>query len=270
MSPVLQAQSISVRAGRKTLLADVSLSLGRGETIALVGPNGAGKTTLLRVLSGELQPQTGNVRLWDRELASFAPEALAERRAVLSQRIGVAFPFTVADIVRMGAGGRRGAATETLIDAALAEVELIDLADRTITSLSGGEQQRAHFARVLVQLAHAEERSGPGVLLLDEPTAALDLRHQLGMLDSIKRRAKAGTLVVAILHDLNLAALLAGRIIVLDRGRIDCNGPPEETITGEMLHRVFDIETTVNKAPQSGMPFVLPQSMIAAKWSSAP
>jgi iron complex transport system ATP-binding protein len=269
MSPILEAQSISVQVGRKTLLADVSLSFDRGETVALVGPNGAGKTTLLRVLSGELKPRTGHVRIQGRELAAYSPHALAARRAVLSQRVGVAFPFTVADVVRMGAGDQRGAEIESLVDAALAEVGLIDLADRVIMTLSGGEQQRAHFARVLVQLGRGPERGGSGILLLDEPTAGLDLRHQLGMLESVKRRTMTGTLVVAVLHDLNLAALLAERIVVLDRGRIDCDGPPEATITDQMLHRVFDIQTTVSRAPASGMPFVLPQAMTAAKCSSA-
>jgi iron complex transport system ATP-binding protein len=267
MSALLEARSISVRAGRNTLLAAVNVSFGAGETVALVGPNGAGKTTLLRVLSGELQPASGHVRLQGRDLTAYAPRALAGRRAVLSQRLGVAFPFTVADIVRLGAGEVRAARIESMVDAALAEVELIDLAGRAITTLSGGEQQRAHFAPVLAQLACAEESGGPGVLLLDEPTAALDLRHQFGMLNSIKRRAAAGTLVMAILHDLNLAALLAGRIIVLDGGRVDCDGTPMETITGEMLRRVFDIETSVSNIP-AGVPFVLPQAMTAAKWFS--
>ena len=187
-------------------------------------------------------------------------------RAAPYSRSASAWRFNVADIVRLGASEEHGARIESIVDAALAEVELIDLADRVITTLSGGEQQRGHFARVLVQLACAEASGDSGVLLLDEPTAALDLRHQLGMLNSIKRRAAGGTLVIAILHDLNLAALLAGRIIVLDGGRVDCDGTPTETITGEMLRRVFDIETSVSNIPASGVPFVLPQAMTAAKW----
>jgi iron complex transport system ATP-binding protein len=142
---------------------------------------------------------------------------------------------------------------------------LLDFAGRPINTLSGGEQQRAHFARVLVQLSCAEQRNGPGVLLLDEPTSALDLHHQLGVLNAIKRRATGGTLVIAILHDLNLASLLAERIVVLDHGRIDCDGTPAQTITGEMLQRVFAIETAVSKVPTTGVPFVLPQAMIVAE-----
>jgi iron complex transport system ATP-binding protein len=265
MSPILEAQSICVRAGAKALLTDVNLAFQAGEVVVLVGPNGAGKTTLLRVLSGDQQPATGKVRLHGRELGAYTPQELAERRAVLSQRTSVAFPFTVADVARLGASGRRGAGIESMIGATLAEAELLDLANRPITTLSGGEQQRAHFARVLVQLACAEQSGGPGVLLLDEPTSALDLSHQLSMLDAVRRRASAGTLVVAILHDLNLAALLADRIVVLDRGRLDCEGTPTQTITNKMLRRVFDIETDVSKAPATSVPFVLPQAMVVAK-----
>jgi iron complex transport system ATP-binding protein len=269
MSVLFEAASIIVRAGGKLLLDGVSLSFDRGRTVALIGPNGAGKSTLLRVLSGEMKPQSGQVRLRGLELASYPPQTLALHRAVLSQQVNIAFPFTVTDVVHMGAGHGRDPQIETLVDATLAELDLHGLAHRAITTLSGGEQQRAHFARVLVQLGRGPERGGSGILLLDEPTAGLDLRHQLGMLESVKRRTMTGTLVVAILHDLNLAALLAERIVVLDRGRIDCDGPPEATITDQMLHRVFDIETTVSRAPASGMPFVLPQAMTAAKCSSA-
>lgn len=108
------------------------------------------------------------------------------------------------------------------------------------------------------------------MLLLDEPTSALDLRHQLGMLEAAKRRAAAGTIVVAILHDLNLAALLADRIVVLDRGRVDCEGTPQQTIIAPMLERVFDIETAASEPQKSGVPFVLPQAMIVAKRFSMP
>ena len=261
MSSVFEAASIAVRLGTKTLLEDINLSFHPGRTVALVGPNGAGKSTLLRVLAGELKPRSGKVQLLGRELASYSPHALALHRAVLSQRINIAFPFTVADVVRMGVEHRRDAKLELLVEAALAELDLTEFADRVITTLSGGEQQRAHFARVLVQLAWGQDRDGAGILFLDEPTAGLDLRHQLAMLDSIRRRAQGGALVITILHDLNLAALLADHIIVLDRGRIDCEGRPENTVTDAMLQRVFAIDAAVSRPPVSGAPFVLPHSM---------
>jgi iron complex transport system ATP-binding protein len=256
VKPVLAATSISVRIGAKTLLDHVSLSLGFGEIVALVGPNGAGKSTLLRVLSGDLAPHGGTVLLHGRTLASYGPRALADRRAVLSQSLNVGFPFTVAEIVRMGAGDGRG--IDDLVEAALAEVDLGNFHERVITTLSGGEQQRAHFARVLVQLACGEAAHGPGLLLLDEPTANLDLRHQLDVMAAASARAARGVTVVAILHDLNLATLLAKRIVVLDHGRIDSDGEPGRVITDAMLERVLGVANAVGRTPAQGTPFVLP------------
>ena len=258
MSAVLDAQGISVRAGERFLLRDVAMTVAPGERVALVGPNGAGKSTLIRVLSGELRAHAGAVRLKGEDIRSYPPRVLALHRAVLSQNIAVTFPFTVSEMVRMGAGDRGGARVGALIDNALDEVDLTDFRDRIITTLSGGEQSRAHFARVLVQLACGEAAHGPGVLLLDEPTAALDLRHQLDIAASAKRCAARGTAVIAILHDLNLAALFAERVIVLDRGAIAADGAPAETITDAMLDSVFGVAAQVGQAPPAGIPFVLP------------
>jgi heme transport system ATP-binding protein len=261
MSAALAAASISVRIGGKALLDGVTLSIAAGETVALVGPNGAGKSTLLRVLSGEIRPSTGVVALKGRPLASFGPRVLAQHRAVLSQNLTVAFPFTVADVVRMGAGDRRGGKLDQLVADALAEVDLAAFADRVITTMSGGEQQRAHFARVLVQLACGEAAHGPGVLLLDEPTASLDLRHQLDLVEATRRCTARGVTVVAILHDLNLATLFARRVVVLDRGRIAADGAPRDTITDAMLEQVFRVGTAIGRVPAAGTPFVLPHAM---------
>src|SRR5512145_3273637 len=143
MTPALAATAITVSIGGSTLLDDISLALAPGEIAALVGPNGAGKSTLLRVLSGDLVPRAGLVRLKGRALASYGARALAGHRAVLAQSISVTFPFTVADIVHMGAGDRGGRQIDDLVAAALAEVDLVDFHERVITTLSGGEQQRA-------------------------------------------------------------------------------------------------------------------------------
>lgn len=254
----IAASGITVRAGGKALLADVSLEVVAGETVALVGPNGAGKSTLLRVLSGELKPASGAVALKGRALSAYPPRELALHRAVLSQATHVAFPFTVGEVVRMGALDRHGRAIDELAEAALAEMELSEFRERIITTLSGGEQQRAHFARVLVQLACGERAHGPGVLLLDEPTASLDLKHQLDLVEAVGRCARRGVAVIAILHDLNLAALSAGRIVVLDRGTVAASGPPAETVTDDVLSRVFGIANAVNRVPPPSASFVLP------------
>jgi iron complex transport system ATP-binding protein len=258
VTPAVEASSVSVRVGAKALVQDVSFALDAGSTMALVGPNGAGKSTLLRVLAGELKPSPGAVRLKGRPVSSYPAGELARHRAVLSQSITVAFPFTVAEIVRMGAGERAGPAVMALVDAALAEVELEEFRDRIITTLSGGEQQRAQLARVLVQLACGETVHGPGVLLLDEPTASLDLKHQLDVLETARRRARRGVTVIAILHDLNLAALFAKRVIVLNRGHIVSDGTPADTITDAMVASVFGVAGAVGRAPSSGLPCVLP------------
>jgi iron complex transport system ATP-binding protein len=260
-SPAIETHAVSVRAGNKTLLDSVTVAFAPGETVAIVGPNGAGKTTLMRLLCGELRPRSGLVRLKGRDIASYSPRALAEHRAVLSQNVTVVFPFTVAEVVRMGAGDRRGPRVEELVAAALREVDLAPLGERIITTLSGGEQQRAHFARVLVQLACGEAVHGPGVLMLDEPTASLDLRHQLDLLSATRRCAARGVTVIAILHDLNLAALFADRIVVMSDGRVAGDGPPRDTITDDMLARVFKVGAAVGRAPAPGVPFVLPHAM---------
>jgi iron complex transport system ATP-binding protein len=260
MIPALDVARLVVRVGEKILLDDVSLRIAPGESVALVGPNGAGKSTLLRVLSGEMAASGGSVKLKGRNPRSYASGALANERAVLSQDISVSFPFLVREIVRMGAGENSGAAVDMLVDAALAEVDLGGFPDRVIGTLSGGEQQRVHFARVLVQLAYGERKRGPGILLLDEPTASLDLRHQLDIVAAARRRAAAGTTVVTILHDLNLAALLAERIIMLGNGRVVADGTAQDTITEVTLSSVFGVVSAVSQIPRDTIPFVLPHS----------
>jgi iron complex transport system ATP-binding protein len=264
MSFMLEARGLMLRAGGRTLLDDVSLWLDAGERVALVGPNGAGKSSLLRILAGEWRPHAGTVSLKGKRLAAYAPRTLARHRAVLSQSVHVAFPFTVAEVVAMGAPDRRGAALDALVVSALAQVDLAAFGHRVITTLSGGEQQRTHLARVLVQLACGEAAHGPGLLLLDEPTASLDLRHQLDVLDAVRRCAERGVAVIAVLHDLNLAALFADRIIVLHGGRIAAEGRPHETINEATLARVFGVTASVGQAPPPGMPFVLPQTIARA------
>jgi iron complex transport system ATP-binding protein len=260
MSAVLEAVRVSVQAGRKTILDGASVGISQGETLALVGPNGAGKSTLLKVLSGELQPASGYVALHGKSVASYAPQALAQRRAVLSQSVTVAFPFTVGEIVAMGAGDRGGRTRDAMVETALADVDLADCGGRIITTLSGGEQQRAHFARVLVQLSCGEDLHGPGVLLLDEPTSNLALRHQLALITAAQRRAARGTAVIAVLHDLNLAVLLGKRTGVLEQGHIVGDGTPREIVTDDMLAKVFKVPGAVGRIP-ADVPFVLPHGI---------
>jgi iron complex transport system ATP-binding protein len=260
MNAILQASAVSMTIGKATLVDGVDLEICSGEMIAIVGPNGAGKSTLLRMLSGDLRPTGGGVVLGQRDIGVYSPRELALRRAMLSQHVHVAFPFTVEEIVEMGTGGRSRAASRALVDEALHEVGLERFRDRQLPTLSGGEQQRAHFARVLVQLACGEAQHGPALLLLDEPTSSLDLRHQIDLVESARRRAQAGTAVVAILHDLNLAMRFADRIVLLHRGRLAAIGDRRTTITSERIRELFEVDVAVRHT-DDGVPYLLPQTM---------
>jgi iron complex transport system ATP-binding protein len=146
------------------------------------------------------------------------------------------------------------------VDAALAEVGLAHFSHRQLPTLSGGEQQRAHFARVLVQLACGEQRHGPGLLLLDEPTSSLDMRHQIDLVETARRRAQNGAAVIAVLHDLNLAMRFADRIVLLHRGKLAVDGGRTDAITAETIRRIFEVDVTIDYT-ESGVPFLLPQTM---------
>lgn len=264
MNALYEIAAASVRIKTATLLDNLSLTIRNGETVAIVGPNGAGKSTLMRVLSGDLSPTSGSVRLKGRKLSDYRPEELADNRAVLSQHVQVNFPFTVDEIVRMGGSRHPAATVDPIVRAALEEADLTTFVDRQVPTLSGAEQQRAHFARVIVQLAGGELRGGLGALLLDEPTSSLDLRHQLNLLESATRRARAGTAVIAVLHDLNLAARFAERIILLKQGRLVADGSPQATITVASLREVFGIEAEIAVTP-AGLPYVLPHTMVSTR-----
>jgi len=260
MSAVLQLRSASYRVKDAVLLDQISVDFRPGETVAIVGPNGAGKSTLLRLISGDLSPSLGHVQLLGRDISAYAPRDLAKRRSVLSQHVNVSFPFTVEEVVRMGGEGHADAESNGLIDSLLDEVELAALRHREFPTLSGGEQQRAHFARTLLQLALGERTHGKGVLLLDEPTSSLDLRHQIKLLDLARSKAREGAAVIAVLHDLNLAARFADRIIVMKKGTIACDGDATTSISAKVMADVFSISAPIRQTQQA-LPFVLQQDM---------
>jgi iron complex transport system ATP-binding protein len=260
MTAIIEARSLSMIAGITTLVDAIDLHVEPGEMIAIVGPNGAGKSTLLRMLSGDLRPTQGTVKLRQRDLYAYTPRQLAMHRAMLSQHVSVTFPFTVEEIVTMGAGESLRATARRLVDTALHEVGLENFKGRQLPTLSGGEQQRAHFARVLVQLACGEALHGPGLLLLDEPTSSLDLRHQIDLVETARRRARNGTAVIAILHDLNLAMHFSDRIVLLHRGRLAMDGDRKTVMTAATIQRIFEVDVTIDYT-ECGVPFLLPQTM---------
>lgn len=254
---MLSARNLSVALGGRTVLHSVSLDLPRGEAVAVIGPNGAGKSTLLRALAGEIAPITGEVLLDETAVRGMAPAELAKRRAVLPQSTEIGFPFAVAEVVALGLPEtfpRRAA--QDITERALAAVGLGGFSERLATDLSGGERQRVHLARAMAQVWSTD--GPPAYLLLDEPTASLDLEHQLLTLSIARAHAAAGGGVLAVLHDLNLAVLLADRIVALKGGSILAAGPAADVLRDDLLHALYRVPVRVGVAPKT--PFVLPQT----------
>lgn len=263
---MIVATDIAYRAGQTRILSDISLQLAPGELCVVVGPNGAGKSTLLRVLSGELRPTGGTVAYDGEDAVGLSAAQLAVRRAVLPQASTLAFPFTVTEVVRLGlSAGVSGVGrdeVETLPDRALAAVDMAAFGPRLYQELSGGEKQRIQLARVLCQIWEPVVDGMARTLFLDEPTASLDLHHQLATVELARDYARRGGIALAILHDLNLASCFADRLVVMEKGRVAAFGRPQEVITDDIVGRVFQFSGRVNHAPASSPPFVLPQSAV--------
>lgn len=239
MAAMLQATNVNVRIGRRVIVNAVDFEALPGQITAIVGPNGSGKSTLLKALCNEL-PFTGNVTINGHNLKSLLPREAAAMRAVLPQTSRLTFPFTVHEVVRMGlTAGRAGTATSELPARALERVDLANFGSRFYGDLSGGEQQRVQLARVLCQVWEPVLDGKPRYLLLDEPVSSLDIRHQLLVMDIARAFAAAGGGVVAILHDLNLTALYADRVLALRAGRVATFGPPSDVLTSDLLLDVF-------------------------------
>lgn len=239
---MLEATRLRYRVGSEDLLRNVSLQARPGEVLAIVGANGAGKSTLLKLLSGELKPAEGEVTLAGKRLSAYRPNELARRRAVLSQHVQVSLPFACEELVMMGRYPHFDGAPQTrdydAVQRAFAHVGIQEFARRSYLTLSGGEQQRVQLARVLAQVADV-----PGAcLFLDEPTNNLDLLHQHGTLRLARDLARRGYTVVAILHDLNLAAQYADQVLMLRRGEVIAAGTPAEVLTPAHIRRGFGIE----------------------------
>ncbi|MEM8958839.1 MAG: heme ABC transporter ATP-binding protein [Pseudomonadota bacterium] len=255
----LYGEGLTVRLGATMVIKDVSFSAAAGQVTAIVGPNGSGKTTLLRALTGEV-PATGKVWLNGRETSSQRGWEIAAQRAVLPQATSLAFPFTVIEVVRMGLVSGSGAAHQDLPQRALAVVGLAGYENRFFQELSGGEQQRAQLARVLVQVWDPVGPDGPRWLLLDEPVSSLDIGHQIEVMDLMRSYAGRGGGVVAVMHDLNLTAMAADMAVVMDNGRVLAKGAVDTVLTDDVLQRAYKCRLRVNSMPRNGGLFVLPQS----------
>lgn len=250
----VEATGIGVTIDGKRILEDVSIDVQAGEVHALIGPNGAGKSTLLATITGDQAVTTGRIVIAGRPLEDWSTRELARRRAVLLQHNDVFFPFTVRQVVEMGRAPWQRTVLEEDDDAAVAAAigatDIARFTERQVPSLSGGERARAALARVLAQRT--------GILLLDEPTAALDLRHQEDVLRLARESAAAGDAVIVVLHDLNLAAAYADRISLLQAGRLVTTGSPADVLTAERVTAVYRHPVEVIRHPTTGALIVLP------------
>ncbi|MEL7428553.1 MAG: heme ABC transporter ATP-binding protein [Pseudomonadota bacterium] len=242
----------------------MSFTAKAGEITAIIGPNGSGKSTLLNAITGETAYE-GNIRFNDAEVAAIPAVRLADMRGVLSQFSSVTFPFTVREMVSLGA---RAGRFETAFEedggielVALSRVGLEGFGGRKYHELSGGEQQRVQFARVLCQVWQPVSTDGPRWLFLDEPVSSLDIQHQISIMEISRSYAQAGGGVFAIMHDLNLTAMYADHVILLKDGTVLAAGTPVSVLTDENLEHAFSCRLKVGKVPPKSISFVLPQSV---------
>jgi iron complex transport system ATP-binding protein len=245
--------------GKTAVLTNLDLTIASGSITGILGPNGSGKTTLVRLASAALRPATGRIALFGDDLAKLPPRERARRVAVVPQETHPVFEFTVEEIVRMGRAPHLGLLgleqprDRRIAYEAMERCEVADLSTRSFRALSGGERQRVMLARALTQ--------GARLLLLDEPTAFLDLRHRLAVYALLgKLHRDSGLSVVVVSHDINLAARHCDRLVLLRRGTIAADGTPAEVLRPDPIRAVYEVEVEVRTDPSSGRPFVIPLS----------
>jgi iron complex transport system ATP-binding protein len=265
---MLEARGVVLERRGRRLLDGVDLKVAQGRVTAIIGPNGAGKSMLLKALAGELALGAGSVLLDGQDLRTLSPAVLARRRAVVPQATHLSFPFTVIEVVRLGASVPGFDDIETrahrIADQALRAADIEHLRTRLYSELSGGEKQRVHIARALCQLdtAHRVPEEA-AILMLDEPTASLDLAHQARVLDEARHQAGLGRAVLIVIHDLNLAAAWADDIVLIGAGRILARGTPAEIFNDDILSAAYGCAIRVNRTPPEGVPYMLPHVLAA-------
>ncbi len=251
-SAAVAASDVAVSRNGHWLLQQVSFEATPGEVVGVVGPNGAGKSTLLRVLAGDVHPSRGDALLLGEAAATLTLRQLALIRAFVGPQTASEVAFLVRKVVAMGRhpyGDEDGEVARKIVDETLQRLDVDRLAHRELRTLSSGEQQRVAIARAVVQ--------DTGILLLDEPTSALDLRHQELVMEVLRQLAAEAKSVVAVLHDLNLAAAYADRILLMAGGRVQAFGTPQEVLTSDRLSAAYDRAVEVMRHPFRDCPLVL-------------
>jgi len=247
---LLSAHNLNVSLAEKPVLKSLDFSIAPGTWVGVLGPNGSGKTTLLRTLGG-LLPYSGSLTLHDREIRDWKPQDLAREMAFVRQSSSLSFDFSAGEMVMLGRSVLRGfwdlttAEDEACVRQALSQVDLAGFEERSMLSLSGGEQQRVMLAQALAQ--------GAGMLLLDEPTAHLDVHHQFEFVEHVRALVSAGRTVVAAFHDLELAARYADALIVLSDGRQIASGSPAHVLSESLIASVFRMQATLHTSEDGAL-----------------
>lgn len=258
----LEANGVTVKIRHKALVDKVSLTAEVGKVLAIIGPNGAGKSTLLRALTGDARLSEGSITMGGRSLSEWQRSEQAKIRAVFSQQTALNFAFRVSEVVMMGRWphirGRETRHDYDIVAAAMDATDITSLADRLYATLSGGEQQRVHLARVLAQIWEPIDNQ-PRYLLMDEPTNNLDLKHQHTALKLARQFAQDHTAVVVILHELNLASQYADHILVMNDAGVHQIGTPKDVLCLETISQVFELDVTISTHPTGNFPIVLPR-----------
>ena len=254
---MITVEDFSCGYRKEIVLKDISFEVKTGEFVGLIGPNGSGKTTFIRAISGLLPPRKGFILLDEKAVGGMGRKELATKVAVVTQSQEATPPFSVEEFVLLGRVPHWGRfqLLETKRDVQMAEkvmalTGISRLRGRGMGELSGGERQLANLARALAQ--------EPDLLLLDEPTAHLDIGHQVQIMHLLKKLNEEGLTIVAVLHDLNLASLYCKRLVLLDKGRLRKVGQPQEVLTEKIINEVYETSIIVKKAPGTSLPLVFP------------
>ncbi|MEL7024112.1 MAG: ATP-binding cassette domain-containing protein [Pseudomonadota bacterium] len=243
---MIEISGITVKRAHRETLSNATFELPKSKVVGIVGPNGAGKSTLLHVAAGSLQPSSGSASMDGTPLGQQTLAHQAQTRAVMSQHVDMAFPYPVHEVIAMGwepFRHRRQLSFE-LLERIAHELAISDLLERRFNELSGGERQRVQFARTCIQIEGISDLHSGGYWLLDEPTASLDIGHELMVLRYLRRTAERGFGIALVVHDLEKAARFCDLIVLLDKGRVAATGEPQEVFTDENLTRVYDTAVT--------------------------
>ena len=255
MKTAIKIKNLSHSFGRRAVLRNVSFAVSEGDFFIVLGPNGSGKTTLLRTIAGILKAQSEQIKIFEQRISSYGRKEFARSVAFVPQGLPGDFPFTVAELVLMGRApynSTLGIETEEdhlISKQAMRFTEVEHLADRKLDQLSGGEQQRVFIARAICQ--------EPKILLLDEPTASLDLAHQVRIMDLMERlKTEKGITIVMVSHDINLAAMYGDRLLLLRDGQIVCMGSPNQILNYKTLEETYGCVLLVDESPLGNLPRV--------------